>query len=52
MIIFSRPNSVAAKKARISQDGIQAAKIVVDEKWSNLGKLTFWEFVRFIIALQ
>ncbi|XP_026317659.1 protein I'm not dead yet-like isoform X2 [Hyposmocoma kahamanoa] len=40
---FLRPKSEAAKRAKISPEGILAAKMAVQEDVKNLGKITYWE---------
>ncbi|VVC98711.1 unnamed protein product [Leptidea sinapis] len=40
---FLRPKSAAAEKAKLTPEGIEAAKKTVTENLQSLGKITFWE---------
>ncbi|XP_039754231.1 protein I'm not dead yet-like isoform X2 [Pararge aegeria] len=42
---FLRPNSIAARNAKMPSEGIEAAKKAVEEKLKALGRITFWEIL-------
>ncbi|KAJ8730173.1 hypothetical protein PYW07_017211 [Mythimna separata] len=42
---FLRPKSPAAQSAKLSVEGVLAAKNAVEENWKKLGKITFWEIM-------
>ncbi|XP_047529628.1 protein I'm not dead yet-like [Vanessa atalanta] len=46
---YLRPNSQAAKRAQITESGIEAAKAAVTEKLEKLGRITFWEIIVIIL---
>ncbi|CAH0397949.1 unnamed protein product [Chilo suppressalis] len=46
---FLRKNSEAAKQCKIPPSGIEAAKLVVEEQWKSLGRITFRESMVIIL---
>ncbi|XP_045448918.1 protein I'm not dead yet-like [Melitaea cinxia] len=49
---YLRPNSEAAKKARMTPSGIEAAKIAVNDNLEKLGRITFWEILVIILFIS
>uniref|UniRef100_A0A2H1VD03 SFRICE_006471 n=1 Tax=Spodoptera frugiperda TaxID=7108 RepID=A0A2H1VD03_SPOFR len=46
--LYERPKSETAKRIKIPEVGMQAAKNAVDKNLKEIGKITFWEIVRLV----
>ncbi|XP_075973427.1 protein I'm not dead yet-like [Anticarsia gemmatalis] len=46
---FLRPKSKAAQNSKLSEEGLRAAKITVEEDFKKFGRITYWEIMVIIL---